>query len=230
MIRSLRHVEPTTSFRSAFTYTNVTHMLAGRVLAQAMGAADWPTLVETEILAPLGMTDSSLTAEAMVAAAKGTRGYVWTPDEAIEVPFIPIFPYAFAGAGAINSTVDDMAKWVRLLLADGVLRGRADRVGPEPRGHQDPAHRPRRPGRLCDGLVAAIDAERADHLAQRRHHQLRRLRGDAARQGRRRDRADQPHQRRLARRRRRVDARPPARQPRGRPCGDQARGGQGRRR
>ena len=123
MIRSLRHVEPTTSFRSAFTYTNVTHMLAGRVLAQAMGAADWPTLVETEILAPLGMTDTSLTAEAMEAAAKGTRGYVWTPDKPIEVPFIPEFPYAFAGAGAINSTVDDMAKWVRLLLADGSFEG-----------------------------------------------------------------------------------------------------------
>ncbi len=29
MIRSLRHVEPATSFRSAFAYTNVTHMLAG---------------------------------------------------------------------------------------------------------------------------------------------------------------------------------------------------------
>ena len=124
LIRSLRFVEPATSFRSAFTYTNITHMLAGRVLAQAMGAPDWPTLVGQEIIGPLGMADTSLTAEAMEAAEKGTRGYLWTPEGPVEVPFTPVFPYGFGGAGAINSTIDDMAKWVRLLLADGAFEGK----------------------------------------------------------------------------------------------------------
>ena len=31
-----------------------------------------------------------------------------TPRGPVEVPFTPIFPYGFAGAGAINSTVDDL--------------------------------------------------------------------------------------------------------------------------
>lgn len=123
LIRSLRFVEPATSFRSAFTYTNITHLLAGRVLARAMGVADWPTLVEAEILGPLGMADSSLTAEAIEAAEKGTHGYLWTPEGPVEVPFTPVFPYGFGGAGTINSTIDDMAKWVRLQLADGTFEG-----------------------------------------------------------------------------------------------------------
>jgi CubicO group peptidase (beta-lactamase class C family) len=41
LIRSLRHVEPVSSFRSTFAYTNITHLLAGRVVAKAAGAPDW---------------------------------------------------------------------------------------------------------------------------------------------------------------------------------------------
>ena len=45
MIRSLRHVEPASSFRNTFTYTNITHMLTERIVAQAMGAESWEALV-----------------------------------------------------------------------------------------------------------------------------------------------------------------------------------------
>ena len=40
------------------------------------------------------------------------------------MPFTPIFPYDFGGAGAINSTIEDMAPWVRLHLADGTFEGK----------------------------------------------------------------------------------------------------------
>jgi hypothetical protein len=40
LIRSLRHVEPVSTFRTTFAYTNITHLQAGRVVAQAAGAAD----------------------------------------------------------------------------------------------------------------------------------------------------------------------------------------------
>jgi hypothetical protein len=41
LIRSLRHVEPVSSFRTTFAYTNITHLLASRIVAQAAGAAEW---------------------------------------------------------------------------------------------------------------------------------------------------------------------------------------------
>ncbi|MCZ0963969.1 serine hydrolase domain-containing protein [Paracoccus benzoatiresistens] len=124
MIRSLRHVEPVSSFRSTFAYTNITHMLAQRVVARAMGEAEWDDVVRAEIFAPLGMTDSSFTADAIEAAADTTAGYLWTAEGTAEVPFTPIFPYGFGAAGAINSTVEDMAKWLRLHLGDGAFEGR----------------------------------------------------------------------------------------------------------
>jgi CubicO group peptidase (beta-lactamase class C family) len=34
LIRSLRHVEPVSSFRATFAYTNITHLLAGRFVAK----------------------------------------------------------------------------------------------------------------------------------------------------------------------------------------------------
>jgi CubicO group peptidase (beta-lactamase class C family) len=123
MIRSLRHVEPVSSFRSTFAYTNITHILAQRVVAKAMGEAEWDDVVRAEIFEPLGMTESSFTADAIEAAADTTSGYLWTAKGTVEVPFTPIFPYGFGAAGSINSNVEDLSKWVRLHLADGAFEG-----------------------------------------------------------------------------------------------------------
>jgi len=124
LIRSLRHVEPVSSFRSTFAYTNITHLLAGRIVAAVAGAPDWNTVLRQELLDPLGMKDSSYTAEAIVAAANHAKGYRWTPEGTIEVPFTQLFPYDFGGAGDINSTVEDTARWVRLQLGNGTFEGR----------------------------------------------------------------------------------------------------------
>ena len=79
MIHSLRNVEPVSSFRTTFVYTNITHLLAGRIVAKAAGAADWNAVLRRELLEPLGMKDSSFTAEAIEAAANHATGHRWTP-------------------------------------------------------------------------------------------------------------------------------------------------------
>ena len=124
LIRSLRQVEPVSSFRTTFAYTNITHLLASRIVAKAAGAPDWNMVLRQELLDPLGMKDSSYTAEAIEAAANHANGHRWTPEGTIEVPFTSIFPYHLGGAGDINSTVEDMARWVRLQLGNGTFEGR----------------------------------------------------------------------------------------------------------
>jgi CubicO group peptidase (beta-lactamase class C family) len=123
LIRSLRNVEPVSSFRTTFAYTNITHMLAGRVVAHSENAADWNAVLRQELLQPLGMTESSTTAEAIEAAPDHAQGHRWAPDGTVEVPFTPLFPYAFGGAGDMNSTIEDMARWLRLQLRDGSFDG-----------------------------------------------------------------------------------------------------------
>ncbi len=124
LIRSLRHVRPVSSFRSTFAYTNITHLLAGRIVAKAADAADWNAVLRKELLQPLGMTELSYSAAAIEAAGDHARGYRWTPSGTVEIPFTQLFPYNFGGAGNINSTVEDMAQWLRLQLGRGSFAGR----------------------------------------------------------------------------------------------------------
>jgi CubicO group peptidase (beta-lactamase class C family) len=124
MIRSLRYVEPVSSFRSTFAYTNITHVLAGRIVAKAAGAADWNSFMHQELLEPLGMKNSSYTAAAIAAAPNHAEGYRWTPQGTIAVPFTQLFPYNFDGAGDINSNIEETAHWVRFQLSGGTFEGR----------------------------------------------------------------------------------------------------------
>jgi CubicO group peptidase (beta-lactamase class C family) len=62
------------------------------------------------------MKDSSYTAAAIEAATNHAQGYRWSPEGTTEVPFTQLFPYDFGGAGDINFTIEDMARWVRLQL------------------------------------------------------------------------------------------------------------------
>ena len=124
MMRSLRHVEAVSSFRSTFAYTNITHLWAGKIVAKAEGLPDWNAVLARDLLGPLGMTDSSTTAAAIEAAANHADGHRWTPTGTIVVPFTPFFPYGFGGAGDINSNIEDAARWVRLQLGNGSFEGR----------------------------------------------------------------------------------------------------------
>ncbi|MFO0993736.1 MAG: serine hydrolase [Hyphomicrobiales bacterium] len=130
LIRSLRDVDPISSFRTTFAYTNITHLLASRIVADAAGARGWSDVLQRNLLDPLGMKDSTWTVEAIEGAANHANGHRWTLEGTVEVPFTPIFPYHFAGAGNINSNIEDMARWVRLQLAHGAFDGH-EIVSPE---------------------------------------------------------------------------------------------------
>jgi CubicO group peptidase (beta-lactamase class C family) len=123
LIRSLRWVEPVSSFRTTFAYTNITHILAGRIVAGKEGAADWNEVAQRGILDPLGMKDTTYSAAAIAAAGNHAVGHRYTADQSVEVPFDEIFPYGFDGAGNFNTTIEDMARWVGLQLAGGTAPG-----------------------------------------------------------------------------------------------------------
>jgi CubicO group peptidase (beta-lactamase class C family) len=123
LFRSLRSAKPVSSFRSAFAYVNIPHLLAGRIVAGLEGLPGWSDVAQREILDPLGMTETSFTAEAIEAAPNHAVGHGWTPAGVAEIPFDPSFPYVLGPAGDINSTITDMARWVRLQLGLGSFEG-----------------------------------------------------------------------------------------------------------
>jgi len=116
----LRFIPPATSFRSAYAYDNVLYLVAGELI-EAVTGQTWERFVSSRILAPVGMTGSDVH---LSAAARG--GNVATPHAPIEGKVRPIAPFTSDNtdpAGGINSSADDMAKWLRVLASGGQLAG-----------------------------------------------------------------------------------------------------------
>ena len=114
----LRFIPPATSFRSAYAYDNVLYLVAGQVI-EAISGQSWENFVSTRILAKVGMTGSNVRHSAAVAS-----GNVATPHALVDGAVRPIAPFDSDNtnpAGGINSSAEDMAKWLRVQLSGGRL-------------------------------------------------------------------------------------------------------------
>ncbi len=117
----LRYVRPATSFRSAYAYDNVLYLIAGEVI-EAVTGQSWEDFVGERILKKVGMTGSNLRHSDAVAA-KGNVATTHAPVNGVVRPITPFLSDNTNPAGGINSSAEDMAKWVRVLLAEGALPG-----------------------------------------------------------------------------------------------------------
>ena len=117
---AVRHLEPVTSFRSAYAYDNILYHVAALVIEEVSGLT-WEEFVETRIIRPLGMTDTRVT-----RAATLEEGNVATPHARVEGVVRVVKPLAATAtnaAGGINSTAADMAKWMIVQLDSGRVAG-----------------------------------------------------------------------------------------------------------
>lgn len=123
IVHKLRYLPPASSFRSTFAYSNIMYVVAGQVI-DAVGGSPWEQQVRDRILAPLGMnattTGSRLPADANRAwpharIASELRG------EGPVVPLVqPLLIDSAAAAGAINSSGNDIARWLEVQLGRGL--------------------------------------------------------------------------------------------------------------
>ena len=116
--RRLRFLKPATSFRSAYAYDNVLYLVAGQVI-EAVSGQSWEDFMTTRILAKVGMTGSNVTHS---GALRGSN--VAAPHARIDGVVRPVDPFASDNtnpAGGINSSAQDMARWLLVLLNDGRL-------------------------------------------------------------------------------------------------------------
>lgn len=128
MLRRLRFVTPESSLRSHFAYNNVTYATAGMIAGRVAGMS-WDELVRTRILAPLGMTETVTQARDLAGVSD-----VALPHDYVNDTLRPLGPAglglvdALAPAGAMYSSVSDMAKWLVFLLDSGRIGGRAGKA------------------------------------------------------------------------------------------------------
>jgi len=92
--------------------------VAGEVI-EAVSGQSWEDFVSSRLLARAGMTGSNVSHSAAKAG-----GNVAAPHARIEGIVRPIAPFDSDNtnpAGGINSSAEDMATWLRVLLAEGAL-------------------------------------------------------------------------------------------------------------
>jgi CubicO group peptidase (beta-lactamase class C family) len=116
--RRLRFIPPATSFRTAYAYDNVLYLVAGELIETVSGQS-WETFITTKILSRVGMTGTNVRHS---AAAGG--GNIAAPHAPIDGKVRPIRPFESDNtnpAGGINSSAEDIAKWLRVQLSGGML-------------------------------------------------------------------------------------------------------------
>lgn len=125
VIYRLRFMKPATSFRSHYAYDNLLYIAAGQIIPAVTGKS-WEDYIRERILQPLGMTRTTLSN----AGFKPGDNVAW-PHSRLggklqSIPFVGLDNAA--PAGAINSSVNEMTKWLFLQLARGKFPDRAARL------------------------------------------------------------------------------------------------------
>jgi CubicO group peptidase (beta-lactamase class C family) len=116
IIRRLRYVQPTASFRSEWQYQNVMYALGGTIIERASGMP-WDAFMRARIFKPLGMNET----EALVSSIAG-KPNVAVPHALVgdSVRVVPVRSTDLvAPAGSVWSSVSDMSKWMRFVLDSG---------------------------------------------------------------------------------------------------------------
>lgn len=119
LIRVAGEAKPIGKLHEKFGYQNLMFAAAGEVVAVAQ-KQPWEKFVPERIFKPLGMTNSNMSIREMPKAKDYSFGYSYNFDtkETQKLPYRDIDQVG--PAGSINSSANDMAKWVRFALNRGV--------------------------------------------------------------------------------------------------------------
>lgn len=119
LIRVAGEAKPIGKLHEKFGYQNLMYAAAGETVAVTQ-KQPWEKFVPARIFAPLGMTNSNMSVAEMEKAKDKSFGYAYNFDtkETKNLPYRPIDDVA--PAGSINSSSNDMAKWLQFILAGGV--------------------------------------------------------------------------------------------------------------
>ena len=116
----LRYLEPSRGFREAFQYQNLMFMTAGMLAGQLAGMS-WEDLVRVRVFEPLGMTRSNFSVTLSQKDDDFSYPYNLINDEPRQIDFRVIDE--IGPAGSINSSVEEMIRYVQLHIERGEWDG-----------------------------------------------------------------------------------------------------------
>ncbi|MEZ5347455.1 MAG: serine hydrolase domain-containing protein, partial [Pyrinomonadaceae bacterium] len=123
IIRVAGEAKPMAGLRKQFFYQNVMFLAAGEIVGSVQ-KMPWEKVIETKIFTPLGMKNSTTSVSQMRKAKDFSFGYEYNFDTK-QTRYLPTREIsAIAPAGSINSSSNDMAKWLQFILGGGEANGK----------------------------------------------------------------------------------------------------------
>ncbi len=120
LVDRLEHLELTADLRQRFQYNNLMYLTAGFLTEQLTGTS-WEDAVRTRLFEPLGMERTNFVVAESQADPDHARPYRDNDGELEEIPFRSI--ERIGPAGAVNSSVNEMARWLQFNLDRGRHEG-----------------------------------------------------------------------------------------------------------
>jgi CubicO group peptidase (beta-lactamase class C family) len=125
VFESLQFLEPSRDLRTAYQYNNLMYIAAGYLVGRVADSS-WEEVVRERIFKPLGMADSGCTVPELLASPEFSFAYERKKGELAARPFPTpddVLMYGPRASGSVNTTAEDMCKWMLLHLNKGMAGG-----------------------------------------------------------------------------------------------------------
>lgn len=122
LMKRIQYQEPTATPRQTWQYNNFMFLLQGMITEKLTGKP-WEKNIQEKIFAPLGMSSSNISIKELEKNTDASLGYSLYKDSIIrKMDYYNI--NAMGPAGSINSSVNEMAKWVMMWINGGKINGK----------------------------------------------------------------------------------------------------------
>jgi len=122
LVERIQYQEPSFGLRERYQYNNFMFLLQG-VIAEKLTGKSWEENISKHFFQPLGMTRSNFSISDMEKSDDASFGYGLKKDSIIDkLDYYHI--NAMGPAGSINSSVNEMAKWLITWINGGKYEGR----------------------------------------------------------------------------------------------------------
>jgi CubicO group peptidase (beta-lactamase class C family) len=116
ILERAQYLEPQYGFREKFGYSNIMYLAAGQII-EAVTDTTWEDFVSHHLLSPIQMDRTSTSITQLPQFENVAQPHNLLDDKNITIPWVNWDN--IAPAGGINSSVSDVAKWIRLQLNRG---------------------------------------------------------------------------------------------------------------
>ncbi len=121
LVRSLAYLPPSADLRERWQYNNLMFLTAG-YLVETLTGKPWEASVRSLVFGPLEMTRSNFSVLDSQKDADFAQPYAERDGKIVKIPFRDIS--VIGPAGAINSSVNEMAHWVTVHINSGKYKGK----------------------------------------------------------------------------------------------------------